>query len=86
MGYQQHKFVGNTFNDAQYLEAYNELFGVFKFLWFENLKIKRQIESSYFANLCQMINYANDNNLDVKEYIRGIRDILLQSPYVHVKE
>lgn len=76
------KFNHNTFDEIQYADAYNELFKVFKFLWFDDLDKKRQIESSYFANLRQMIDYANDNNQDVKEYIRGIRDILLQSPYV----
>ena len=62
-----------------------ELFKVFQSVWFNNLKHKEIIESSYFDNLHLLVAYANKNNLDAIEYIRSIRDILLQSPGVHAK-
>lgn len=60
-----------------------ELFHVFRSVWYENLRQKIIVETSYFDNLYLLVAYANENNLDVKEYIRSIRDILLQTPGVY---
>lgn len=58
-------------------ELVHELGLVFRSVHFRHVRFKKRLYTSYLLCLYEMIEYARQNNIDAKEYIRGIRDVLL---------
>ena len=54
--------------------------GVFSKLWFPSQETRNILYDSYIANIPVMNNYAIGNNIGIRKYYNGIRDILLLSP------
>lgn len=60
-----------------------ELNKVFQTVWFDDLTLKFYTQNSYFDNFSTLIDYASAHNIDEKEYIRSIRECLLQMKNTH---
>lgn len=54
--------------------------GVFGKLWFPSEEMRNILYDSYIANIPVMNNYAISNNIGIRKYYNGIRNILLSSP------
>ena len=58
----------------------NELSVVFNSVYFTNKKTKDILFDSYSLNICDLMWYARNNNIDEMDYIRSIRRVLLSHP------
>jgi len=70
-------------NTYSYSDLVHELGVVFRSVHFRRTRFKKRLYVSYLLNLHEMVNYAHQNNIDAKEYIRGIRNILLTCNGTH---
>ena len=61
-------------------ELKNELNMVFKSVLFADRFEKFKLCDSYFLNFNQMMEFARENGIDEKQYIRDIRDVVLTYP------
>lgn len=61
-------------------ELRQELTRVFDSVWFDDKDKKKLIEDSYFLSFDSMIKYARETDVNEKEYLRGIKKILLTIP------
>ena len=61
-------------------ELRQELTKVFDSVWFEDKYEKRLFQDSYFFSFSSMIKYARESDIDAKEYIHEIKNILLTLP------
>lgn len=61
-------------------ELKTELNMVFKSVLFADRFEKFKLCDSYFLNFNQMMEFARENGIDEKQYIRDIRDVVLTYP------
>lgn len=66
-------------------ELRQELTRVFNSVWFDDLEKKKLIEDSYFLSFDSMIKYARETDVNEKEYLRGIKKILLTMSGTYLK-
>ncbi len=69
--------MSSNCNTYSYSDLVHELGLVFRSVHFRRTRFKKRLYASYLLSLHEMVNYAYQNDIDAKEYIRGIRDILL---------
>lgn len=67
-------------NTYSYSDLVHELGLVFRSVRFKDVRLKKQLYASYLMNLPDLIAYARDNGIDVRQYIREIQSLLLQMP------
>ena len=75
--------MSSNCNTYSYQDLVRELGLVFRSVHFRRTRFKKILYGSYLLNLHEMVNYAHQNNIDAKEYIRGIRNILLTCNGTH---
>jgi len=59
---------------------------VFRKIRFLEKDMRTIVYDSYMLNLDPLLEYATANHLHVKEYLTEIKDILLASEHVYIKE
>jgi len=59
--------------------------GVFRSLRFWDKTIYHVLYDSYMNNLRHLVLYAIEHDIDEIEYIKSIRNILLQNPTIHAR-
>lgn len=67
-------------------ELRQELTRVFDSVWFDDKDKKKLIEDSYFLSFKSMIKYARETDVNEKEYLHGIKKILLTMSGTHLKQ
>lgn len=75
--------MSSNCNTYSYSDLVHELGLVFRSVHFRRPKFKHLLYLSYLSNLHEMVEYSKQNGLDAKEYIHGIRDILLTCNGTH---
>lgn len=73
----------SNYNTYSYSDLVHELGLVFRSVYFRRARFKHLLYLSYLSSLPGIVEYAEQNNIDAKEHIRGIRDILLTCDGTH---
>ena len=58
---------------------------VFRKLWFKDKETRDILFDSYMLSMEALVEYPMSHRMRVREYLNGIKGILLQSDYVHMK-
>jgi len=58
---------------------------VFRKLWFKDKETRDILYDSYMLSMEPLVEYAMAHQMRVRSYLNEIRNILLQSDYVHMK-